>query len=107
MINDKQGVMLVNKDGSARMVVTGDYWHAAARSDGKFIVLDDSRGRLWLLESDTGNTRLLATGLRDGVHTVHPHASFDREGRYVEFHTGRTHETVAIVDLSELPRMRP
>ena len=27
MINDKQGVMLVAKDGAARMVSEGDYWH--------------------------------------------------------------------------------
>jgi hypothetical protein len=64
MINDKQGVMMVGKDGSARMVATGDYWHASARFDGKFIVLDDAKGRLWLLETATGKTRLLATGLR-------------------------------------------
>jgi len=43
MINDKQGVMLVAKDGAARMVSEGDYRHAAARPDGKFLVLDDSR----------------------------------------------------------------
>ena len=103
MINDKQGVMLVAKDGVARMVSEGDYWHAAARPDGKFLVLDDSRGRLWLMETATGNKRLLATGLRDTVHGVHAHASFDHAGRYVEFHTGRTHETVALIDLRQLP----
>lgn len=103
MINDKQGVMLVRKDGTARMVREGHYWHCAARPDGKFIVLDDMKGRLWLMETATGNTRLLATGLRDTVRTVHAHASFDRLGRYVQFHTGRTHETVAIIDLDELP----
>ncbi len=103
MINDKQGVMMVAKDGAARMVSEGDYWHAAARPDGKFLVLDDSRGRLWLMETATGNKRLLATGIRDAVHSVHAHACFDRLGRYVEFHTGRTHETVALIDLNELP----
>jgi len=102
MINDKLGVMLVRKDGAARLVRRGDYWHAAARPDGKIIVLDDMQGRLWLLEAATGNTRLLATGLRDTVR-VHPHPSFDRKGHFVQFHTGRTHETVAIIDLRELP----
>jgi hypothetical protein len=95
--------MLVNKNGEARMVREGHYWHAAARHDGKFIVLDDMQGHLWLMETATGNTRLLATGLRDTVRTVHAHASFDRQGRYVQFHTGRTHETVALIDLKELP----
>jgi len=103
MINDKLGVMLVKKDGTARMLREGYYWHAAARPDGKFLVLDDAQGRLWLMETATGNTRLLATGIRDTIHTVHAHASFDRLGRYVQFHTGRTHETVAIIDLNELP----
>lgn len=103
MINDKLGVMLVNKDGVARLVRAGHYWHAAARPDGRFLVLDDSPGRLWLMETATGNTRLLATGLRDTVRSAHPHPSFDREGRYVQFHSGRTHETVALIDLTELP----
>ena len=103
MINDKQGVMLVNRDGSSRMVIEGDYWHVAARPDGRFMVIDDNKGRLWLLETATGNRRLLATGLRDAVRSVHAHASFDRSGDYIQFHTGRTQETIAIIDLRELP----
>ena len=105
MINDKQGAMIVNKDGTARLVREGDYWHVAARPDGKFLVLDDNKGRLWLTETATGNTRLLATGMRDTVRAVHAHASFDRLGNYVQFHTGRTQETVAIIDLRELPAL--
>ena len=85
------------------MVREGHYWHAAARPDGKFLVLDDAQGRLWLMETATGSTRLLATGLRDTVRIVHPHPSFDRQGCYVQFHSGRTHETVALIDLTELP----
>jgi hypothetical protein len=103
MINDKLGIMLVSKDGSARMVREGHYWHAAARADGRVIVADDFQGRLWLVETATGSTRLLATGLRDTAR-IHPHASFDRTGRYVQFHTGRTHETVALIDLRALPQ---
>jgi len=102
MINDKQGVMLVAKDGAARMVSEGDYWHAAARPDGKFLVLDDSREPLAHGDGHR-NKRLLATGLRETVHALHAHASFDHVGRNVEFHTGRTHETVALIDLRQLP----
>lgn len=102
MINDKQGVMLVNLDGTARMVKEGNYWHVAARPDGRWLVVDDALGNLWLMETATGNTRLLATQLRDKVR-VHAHASFDQTGRYIQFHTGRTHETVALIDLQELP----
>ena len=106
MINDKQGVMLVDRNGQARMVIEGDYWHVAARPDGQFMVIDDNKGRLWLLETATGNRRLLATGLRDTVRSVHAHASFDRRGDYVQFHTGRTQETIAIIDLRQLPVMK-
>lgn len=102
MINDKVGVMMVAKDGAARLVREGNYWHAAARPDGRFLILDDMQGRLWLCETSTGNVRLLATGLRDSVR-VHAHASFDRQGDFVQFHTGRTRETVALIDLRSLP----
>lgn len=102
MINDQLGVMLVSPDGSARMVREGNYWHAAARADGRQLVIDDMPGRLWLCETATGNVRLLATGLRDTVR-VHAHPSFDRRGHFVQFHTGRTHETIALIDLRELP----
>jgi len=63
----------------------------------------DASGRLWLMQSATGKKHLLATAIRDKVLAVHAHASFDRLGRYVQFHTGRTHETVALIDLEELP----
>lgn len=106
MVNDKLGIMLVKKDGSARMVGEGKFWHAAARPDGKMLVADDAEGRLWLMETATGKTRLLATGIRDAVHSVHAHASFDRSGRYVQFHTGRTHETVALIDLEDSPPVK-
>ncbi len=102
MIDDKLGVLLVSKDGTARLVREGNYWHAAARPDGRFLVVDDAEGRLWIAETATGNIRLLATGLRDTVR-VHSHPSFDRLGHYVQFHTGRTHETLALIDLRDLP----
>ena len=105
MINDRQGVMVLSKDGKSQMIQEGHYWHAAARPDGKYLVLDDFEGRLWLMERATGNTRLLATGLRDKVK-IHAHASFDRLGRYVQFHTGHTHETVALIDLESLPPLK-
>ena len=101
MINDKQGIMLVKKDGESQMISRDHYWHGAARPDGKFIVLDDFQGRVWLVEVATGNRRLLATGLRDTIK-VHGHPSFDRQGSYIQFHTGRTHETVALIDLRQL-----
>ena len=102
MINDKQGIMVVSKEGETKMISRGHYWHGCARPDGKFVVVDDFEGRIWLVETATGNRRLLATGLRKTL-PVHAHASFDRKGFYVQFHTGRTHETVAVIDLRKLP----
>ena len=102
MVNDKVGIMLVEKDGSSRLIRAGNYWHAAARADGNFVLIDDAEGNVWIAETRTGNIRLLATGIRDTVR-VHGHGSFDRRGRYVQFHSGRTHETVAVIDLEGLP----
>jgi oligogalacturonide lyase len=102
LILDKTGVLIANAAGEARLIA-GDYWHAAARPDGRRLVLDDNPGRLWLMETATGNTRLLASGLRDQVRAVHAHASFDRAGRYVLFNTGRRGQQVALVDLAGLP----
>ncbi len=106
MINDKQGVMLVRRDGAAHMIHEGNYWHVAARPDGEYLVLDDMQGRLWIMQTATGNTRLLATDIRDQIKRVHAHASFDRTGHTVQFHSGRTHETIALIDLRSLPPIR-
>jgi oligogalacturonide lyase len=106
MINDKVGIMLLSKDGAAKVIRGGDYWHASARPDGKFLAVDDNRGNVWIAETSTGSIRLLATGIRDTVRSVHGHTSFDRKGRYIQFHTGRSHETVALIDLEEAGAFR-
>ena len=100
MVNDKIGIMVVEKDGTARVVRAGNYWHAAARPDGRYIAIDDSAGNVWIAETATGSIRLLATGIRNTV-PVHGHISFDGQGRYIQFHSGRAHETVAIIDLED------
>lgn len=105
MINDKLGVMIVDVMGNSRLVLEGNYWHVAARPDGRCLVMDDAQGRLWLARPDKGDRRLLTSGIRDTVR-VHGHPSFDRRGRYVQFHTGRKHETVALIDLAELPELK-
>lgn len=102
LVNDKLGLLLVNLEGRARLVREGRYWHTAASPDGTRLVADDFQGRLWLIRTATGEARLLASGLRETVR-VHPHPSFDRRGHYVQFHTGRGHETVALIDLRTLP----
>lgn len=98
MIMDKVGIVIVDVEGKSRLL-PGDYWHVYARPDGKFLVADDNKGNLWLIESATDNRRLLASGLREGVRASHAHASFDHSGRYVLFNTGHTKQVIALIDL--------
>ncbi len=101
LIMDKVGIVIADKTGKGRLL-PGQYWHVHATDDGKFLVADDSSGDLWLIEAATDNRRLLASGLRDKVRAVHAHASFDHTGRYVLTNTGRTRQTIALIDLSAL-----
>ena len=97
LIVDKVGIVIADPMGKGRLL-PGDYWHVAARPDGKELVADDSKGNLWLIDAATDNRRLLSTGLRDTVRSVHAHASFDRTGRYVLFNSGRTRQTISVID---------
>jgi oligogalacturonide lyase len=102
MVNHNVGIMIVRPDGTSRLVTPGKFWHVHARPDGKFIVADDFEGRLWLVETATGSTRLLATGLRN-PKDVHLHPSFDWKGRYIVFNVTCNHRAIGVVDLSDLP----
>lgn len=101
MIMDKVGIVLVERDGTNRMLVYGNYWHVAARPDGKFLVADDFDGRIWLIEAATGNTRLMATGIRRKNRATHAHASFDRQGKWILFNNSYDHDTVSVVAVPE------
>ncbi len=100
LIMDKIGIVIAGPSGKGRLL-PGDYWHVAARPDGKQLVADDSRGNLWLIDTATGNRRLLAAGLRQTVRSVHAHASFDRTGQTVLFNSGRTRQTIALIKLTD------
>ena len=97
---DKVGIVIADPSGKGRLL-PGDYWHAPPRGRTAQLVADDSRGNLWLIETATDNRRLLATGLRNTVRGVHAHASFDRTGRYVVFNSGRTRQTIALIDVTD------
>lgn len=101
MIMDKVGIVVVERDGSNRMLLHGNYWHVAARPDGKFLVADDFDGRIWLVEAATGNTRLMATGVRRRNRATHAHASFDRQGKWILFNNSYNHDTVSLVAVPE------
>ena len=51
MINDKQGVMIVDKTGNARMVKEGDSGTSPRRPMASSSCVDDNKGRLWLMET--------------------------------------------------------
>lgn len=97
LIMDKVGILIADSEGTSRLL-PGQYWHTAARADGKVLVVDDMPGNLWLMEAATGNRKLLITNLR-GEKGVHAHASFSRDGRYVIFNDGRKGEGVSLIDL--------
>jgi len=101
MIMDKVGIVLVERDGSNRMLAYGNYWHVTARPDGKYLVADDFDGRIWLIEAATGNTRLMATGVRRRNRATHAHASFDRLGKWILFNNSYEHDTVSLVAVPE------
>ena len=94
-------LVIADKTGKGR-ILPGNYWHVAARTDGRYLVADDFDGNLYLIDPSTDSRRLLASGLRQTVRPVHAHASFDRTGRYVLFNTGRTRQTIATVDLLQI-----
>lgn len=100
MIMDKTGIVVADPAGKGRLI-PGQYWHVRASDDGRQLVADDFDGNLFLINPENGNRRLLVTGLRDGVRAVHAHASFDHSGRYIFFNTGRTRQTVALIDLQQ------
>lgn len=107
MVMDKVGIVGVSRQGESRMLVNGNFWHAAARPDGKFLVADDFSGRIQVIEAATGNSRLAVTGTRDAVRSVHAHASFDRTGRYILFNNASRYQTVSIADLDTIAAVRP
>ncbi len=103
MILSRTGILLVNLDGTSRLI-DGDYWHVAASQDGKKLVADDHNGGLYLIDPATSGRRLLAAGLRAGMRSVHAHASFSPDGRYVIFNSGRVKKALAWIDLQGLSR---
>jgi hypothetical protein len=101
LIIDKLGIVVADATGKGHLI-PGQYWHVHASDDGRRLVTDDMAGNLWLIDVATENRRLLATGLRDAVRAVHAHASFDHSGRFVMFNTGRTRQTLGIIDLRQI-----
>ncbi len=102
MVMEKIGLMVVKPDGSALIASEDSFWHCATTRDGKWIGADDRQGRIWLAKARTGDVRLLASGVMDKIPSVHPHLSFDHSGRWLVFYTGRSHESVALIDLQQI-----
>lgn len=102
MIMSEQGILLVQPSGEWKMIFEGRYWHVHARADGKVIVADDQRGRIWLGNVETGDLRLLVSHYRRAVPSLHAHAAFSSSGRYIVFNDGNRHESVSYIDLANV-----
>lgn len=61
------------------------YWHVGGSPDGKWAVGDTFNGEIYLINGDTGKSKLLTQGHRPRGATVHPHPSFSPDGLSVLF----------------------
>jgi len=94
------------RDGQGfRCVGKGHYHHGAPDVSARWIVADDSRtGTITLLDTQTGENHLIATGMRPRGGAEHCHPSFNRKGNQVLFTAPREGEGihVAAVDLAQV-----
>lgn len=74
-----------SRDGqSFRCVGRGHYHHGAPDVTERWVVADDTRtGTITLLDTETGENHLLASGLRPNGGSEHCHPSFNRRGDMV------------------------
>ena len=95
-----------SRDGqSFRCVGKGHYHHGAPDVTEKWIVADDTRtGTITLLNAETGENHLLATGLKPKVGSEHCHPSFNRLGDMVLLTLPRPGKSVQVgaIDLAQV-----
>lgn len=86
MLKKPHGIAYVSlRDRTLHILDQKKYWHVGASPDGKWAVGDTFDGKLYLINGDTGHTKLLTQGHRPRGATVHPHPSFSPDGSSLLF----------------------
>ena len=86
MLKKPHGIAYVSlQDQSLRILDQKKYWHVGGDAAGKWAVGDTFEGRLFLVDAETGQAKLLTQGHRPKGATVHPHPSFSPDGSSVLF----------------------
>ena len=95
-----------HKDGQRfKCVAKGSYLHGAPDASDKWIVADDSRtGWITLVDLETGENIVLATGLFPSSGAAHCHPSFNRRGDQVILTLPFSDENVqaGVIDLKQV-----
>jgi len=88
MLKKPHGIAYVSlADRSLRILDQRKYWHVGGDSLGRRAVGDTFEGRLYLVDAETGRTKLLTQGHRPRGAKVHPHPCFSPDGSSVLFCT--------------------
>jgi oligogalacturonide lyase len=86
MLKKPYGIAYVSiEDKSLHILNQRKYWHVGGSPDGKWAVGDTFDGEIYLIDGETGKSRLLTQGHRPDRATVHPHPSFSPDGSSVLF----------------------
>ena len=87
-----KGISYVNADGTGqRTAIYGKYpyWHVCASPDGRFLASDTQSGSysgVCLIDTFTGDEKLLYKAKSSWSHPTHPHPSFNLDGSKIIFH---------------------
>ena len=86
MLRKPHGIAYISINNEALNILSQKkYWHVGGSPDGKWAVGDNFNGDIYLINADTGNTKLLTQGHRPRGANVHPHPSFSPDGLAVLF----------------------
>ena len=86
MLKKPYGIAYVSiEDKSLHILNQRKYWHTGGSPDGKWAVGDTFNGELYIVNGETGKSRLLTQGHRPRGATVHPHPSFSPDGSSILF----------------------
>lgn len=95
-----------DRQGQADQIKGRGFWHCNATRDDKWAAGDTFAGNVYLINTATGERRLVASDCR--MKPDHAHPSFSPDGRYMLFQSGRFTDgkrlTLMMVDLDKLKK---